>query len=124
MEQIELTNSSKVSDATLLAIAESCKRLKYAHFSRLLNIHNAAIIHIAENCPDLQSINIIQCFNLNGSTSGVMSIIQNCRNMIEFNLGNSETVTDEVLAAIADAYGSQLQKLNLWVVLASIKTSR
>lgn len=96
---LDLGGCSRLTDATLFAIAEHCPELRYLDVSSCRNMTNPAFIELAKACPSLQSLNACGCEML--TDTGVLALSIHCNQLSKVNLGWCHRVTDFGVSCLA-----------------------
>lgn len=110
-------NYDRDDDDEVVLLTKKCTKLQKINLSEL-NISDASIDSLSENCKQLQVIYLFNCYRI--SSHGLQHFFKNSKNLQEIELSNDfdsddSTVTDEYNAALAylSQHGPGLKKITL-----------
>jgi hypothetical protein len=88
IKEIDLTDCVGITDATLVHIANKCKRLKHLFVSRCVNITEDGIQAIAEKIgKNLDSLYYIGCNRC--TDAALQAVVQHCPNLRDFRISGN-----------------------------------
>ena len=90
-----------ITDATILAIAESCPLLKIVDLAFSDRITDASVAVLARSCPQLESLNLSCCALL--TDVSVTAFARNCPQLESVILYGSRHITGDAFAALKAA---------------------
>jgi hypothetical protein len=83
-----------ISDAAVVALAQSCPNLKNVAVKYSRYITDKAVKALAHGCPLLESVNFSFCFKI--SSIGICMLAESCRNNISIDLSRTKISDDAV----------------------------
>ena len=107
----ERVTGSKMSDAGLIALANTCPGLEEVTLYGGWPLTDKALIALAKGCPKLTTVHFQRCDNL--TDDALIALADNCRELTTVNFWDCEKLTDEALIALADKCGG-LTSVNFW----------
>ncbi|KAK7912269.1 F-box domain-containing protein [Apiospora marii] len=101
---------SKITEASIFAIAENCRKLQGLNVSGCKNISNESMIALAESCKYIKRLKLNDCDQLNDSA--ILAFANNCPNILEIDLHACSNIGNEPVTALL-AKGQSLRELRL-----------
>ncbi|KAK6857794.1 hypothetical protein PG995_005493 [Apiospora arundinis] len=101
---------SKITEASIFAIADNCRKLQGLNVSGCKNISNESMIALAENCRYIKRLKLNDCDQLNDSA--ILAFANNCPNILEIDLHACSNIGNEPVTALL-AKGQSLRELRL-----------
>ncbi|KAK8045790.1 F-box domain-containing protein [Apiospora saccharicola] len=101
---------SKITEASIFAIAENCRRLQGLNVSGCKNISNESMVALAESCKYIKRLKLNDCDQLNDSA--ILAFANNCPNILEIDLHACSNIGNEPITALL-AKGQSLRELRL-----------
>ncbi|RWW31023.1 hypothetical protein GW17_00004373 [Ensete ventricosum] len=92
------SNSTRVSDVGLSAIAHGCPSLRVLSLWKVPLITDAGLSEIADGCPLLEKIDLCECPQI--SDKGLIAVAQKCPNLTSLTIESCSSVRNEGLQAI------------------------
>ncbi|KAJ8480186.1 hypothetical protein OPV22_023913 [Ensete ventricosum] len=92
------SNSTRVTDVGLSAIAHGCPSLRVLSLWKVPLITDAGLSEIADGCPLLEKIDLCECPQI--SDKGLIAVAQKCPNLTSLTIESCSSVRNEGLQAI------------------------
>ncbi|CAL9771710.1 unnamed protein product [Musa acuminata subsp. burmannicoides] len=92
------SNSTRVTDVGLSAIAHGCPSLRVLSLWKVPLITDAGLSEIADGCPLLEKIDLCQCPQI--SDKGLIAVAQKCPNLTSLTIESCSSIHNEGLQAI------------------------
>ena len=96
MEKFKIESCHDITDAAVIAVAEHCPQLTSLNIDRCYNISDAALISLGQHCHGLKSIDI--SFNKNISYVGISALAAGCPLLQEFRAKYTNITNAGVIA--------------------------
>lgn len=100
------SNQFSIGDAINYIIEHDLKKVDLSQFN---NINDSHLRKLAENCPNLQHVNLGRCWRV--TDEGLKNLANNCHKLQHIDVTECEFVTDEGLKSLADKC-TKLQQIN------------
>lgn len=100
LRSLDLTNSARLTNISLVALADGCPLLQKLDLSGCTGISEAGLVELAQHCKDLRHLNICGCHNA-GSDAALEALAQNCSALRYLNVGWCAQITDVGVTALA-----------------------
>ncbi|KAK8124040.1 SCF E3 ubiquitin ligase complex F-box protein grrA [Apiospora kogelbergensis] len=101
---------SKITEASIFAIADNCRKLQGLNVSGCKNISNESMIALAESCKYIKRLKLNDCDQLNDSA--ILAFANNCPNILEIDLHACSNIGNQPVTALL-AKGQSLRELRL-----------
>ena len=98
------------NDAQLISIANGLPQLQSLNLSNCWNITDEGITAVANGLPQLQSLNIDSCNNI--TDEGIRALASGLHQLQSLNIADCDNITDTGIRAVASGL-PQLQSLNI-----------
>ena len=108
---IDLEWCSQITNKTVYAIAENCPNLESINLFKCDSLTDDALVTLAVKCPLLKLINVRLCTELTDKTA--LAIAQNCPNLESIDLSGCQNLTDNALVALAENC-RLLKSIDVW----------
>jgi hypothetical protein len=109
LHKIKLSNRN-INDMSIIKIAENCPNLKTLNLTKIDRVTDRSILKIAEKCLLLEEMILSGCYLI--TDSSIIRIAENCPNLRDIQLSGCRNVTDSSILRIHEKC-SNLEKLIL-----------
>ena len=99
---IRLSCCAKITDAAVIAIAEHCPNLTDIYLTDCRKITDAAVIALVGHCPNLTSIFLTDCRKI--TNAAVIALAEHCPNLTDIYLYGCANITDAAKAALRKSH--------------------
>ncbi|GJM88639.1 hypothetical protein PR202_ga04724 [Eleusine coracana subsp. coracana] len=100
LRELDLSRSFRLSDRSLYALAHGCPRLTKLNISGCSNFSDTALIYLTCRCKKLKCLNLCGCGKA-ATDRALQAIAENCVQLQSLNLGWCEDVTDKGVTSLA-----------------------
>ena len=100
----------RVDNAQLISIARGLPQLQSLNLSNCWNITDEGITAVAIGLSQLQSLNITACYKI--TDEGIRAVASGCPQLQSLNIGYCDNITDEGITALANGL-LKLQSLDI-----------
>ena len=98
--EVDFASCDKLTDAALLALADTCCGLMRVYFSYCGNLTDAALLALADKCRGLTKVRFDECRNL--TDAAVLALADKCSGLTRVDFGSCSDLTDAVVLQLAD----------------------
>ncbi|KAL2268939.1 hypothetical protein VTJ83DRAFT_3785 [Remersonia thermophila] len=105
-----VTSNDHITDASINALAENCPQLQGLNISGCHRISNESLIHLAKSCRYLRRLKLNDCGQV--QDEAVFAFAENCPNILEIDLNQCRLVTNAPVTALF-TQGTALRELRL-----------
>lgn len=110
IEELNLSQCKKISDATCAALSNHCPKLQRLNLDSCPEITDLALKDISDGCPHLTHINLSWCELL--TDNGVEALARGCPELRSFLSKGCRQLTDRAIKCIA-RFCPNLEAINL-----------
>ncbi|RLM97798.1 F-box protein FBL2 [Panicum miliaceum] len=100
LRELDLSRSFRLSDRSLYALAHGCPRLTRLNISGCSNFSDTALTYLTCRCKNLKCLNLCGCVKA-ASDRALQAIAQNCGQLQSLNLGWCDNITDKGVTSLA-----------------------
>lgn len=91
LHKIKLSNRN-INDMSIIKIAENCPNLRTLNLTRIDRVTDRSIVKIAEKCRLLEELILSGCYLI--TDSSIIRVAENCPNLRDIHLSGCRNVTD------------------------------
>lgn len=100
LRSLDLTNGTRLTNVSLIALSNGCALLEKLDLSGCVGVSEAGLVGLAQHCKHLRHLNLCGCDNA-GSDAALVALAQNCSGLQYLNVGWCEKITDVGVTALA-----------------------
>lgn len=97
---LDLRDCNELTDAAIIALANKCPNLTSLNLSWRTQLTDAAITALANKCTKLTSLNLMLCYRL--TDAAITALPNKCPNLTSLNLADCTLLTDAAITALAN----------------------
>ncbi|KAL1838750.1 hypothetical protein VTJ49DRAFT_2248 [Mycothermus thermophilus] len=105
-----VTSNDHITDASINALAENCPQLQGLNISGCQRISNDSLIRLAKSCRYIRRLKLNDCNQV--QDDAVFAFAENCPNILEIDLNQCRLVTNAPVTALF-THGTALRELRL-----------
>ena len=116
LKDLNLSNCTQVTDASLVVVARHCKKLERLNLNRCDLVSTTTVMELAQNENNLVVLNLSRPL-LNQRTviedAAISALVKTTPHLMELRLRNCDLLTDKTVLEMAETCGKNLRALDL-----------